>query len=268
MWAFAKFLLDRTFRLDAIEQLSVKRNVAVAVLYGSYLLAAGVAISSGLFGRVESLWVGMGRVALEGAWCVGLLWISFFVHDRWFFHHFDLGKELDRDRNLGAAFCLAGSLLASGFVLNGAAIGYSRSWWWALIDITTYWALGQAILFTGVLFYRRITGYDIRKLITDQDNAAVGFGFAAFLVSLGIVVRASLIGAGTISMGEEIGRTLMAAVIGMTGIALVRVLVDLLMLPKADLNLEISVDRNLAAAVLAGAVYLAMAVLLAILIQR
>ena len=268
VWVVAKVVIDRAFALDAVEQFSVNRNVAFGVFYGSFLVAAAIAISAGLVGRTESVWIGSGRVAVEGVWSVVLLWVSYVIHDRWLFHQFDLKKELGSDHNLGAAFCLAGSLLASGLVLNGAAIGFSHSWWSALIDITIYWALGQAILFVGVFFYRRITGYDLHQLITEDDNAAVGFGFGAFLLSVGIVVRSSLMGAGAISMGGEVGRTLLSAFVGMAGIALARMLVDLLMLPKADLNLEISVDRNMAAAILAGAVYIAVAVFFAFMLFR
>lgn len=270
VWLIGKWIFDRTFRLDIVTEISLHRNAAFGVFYGGYLLAIAVAVSATLVGRGvgESVWAGMARVYGEGLWITGLLWASYVIHDRWLFRHFDLRVELGRDRNLGAAFCAAGSLLASSLMLNGAAIGFSFTWWRAILDTSIYWILGQAVLFAGVYSYQRITDFDIHRLITEEGNAAAGFGFAAFLVSLGIVVRASLIGAGAHPMGQEVARTCLAALLGIAGLAAVRFFVDLIMLPKADLNLEIAADRNVAASLLAGAVYLGMALLFSVMLKR
>jgi uncharacterized membrane protein YjfL (UPF0719 family) len=135
-----------------------------------------------------------------------VLRLSIWVNDRLILYRFSLAREICQDKNLGAAFCLAGSCIACGLILNGVLVGYSKSFAYGLRDIVIFWLLGQAILVIGAFAYQRITKYDVHELIEYDDNVAVGIGFGAFLAGLGIVVRASLVGAGLASLGTDCDR--------------------------------------------------------------
>ncbi len=269
-WFAARWLFERTHSFQRDEELAVHSNKAYGTYYSAFLTATGLALAGTLFGKgmETTVLTAVGKASAEAALVVVLMWLSIMVHDRALFSKFNIEKEVGEDRNLGAAFCLGGSLIASGLIVNGALIGFSPNLPTALRDIAVYWALGQVILLVGVWVYQRITKFDLHQLIAYDDNAAVGLSFAGFLISLGMVVRASLIGSGIASLPLEIAQTLTFALLGMAALAIVRLLIDLIMLPKADLNLEISMDRNLAAAVLAASVYLTAAFLLAMILQR
>lgn len=268
-WYLAKWVFRLNYKFDKHREIAVHNNAAYGTYFGCYLAATGLALAGTLFAGSQDLLVpGVLKTFGESLLVVVLMWLSLIIHDRLIFSHFDAEKEIGEDRNLGAAFCLGGSLLSSGLILNGSLLGYSSTFLIGLRDIVVYWAFGQLALLVGVRIYQRITRFDLHQLIAFDDNAAVGLSFAGFLISLGIVIRASLLGAGLAPLPLELLQTSLFAVMGIIALAIVRLLIDLIMLPKADLNLEISMDRNLGAAALASGVYVAAAFLLAMILQR
>ena len=177
------------------------------------MFAVAIAIAGTAFGRGqdEGL-IRVAKVLVEGTFAIVLLRVSIWVNDRFILSRFCIVKEIHEDKNLGVGFCVAGSCIACGLVLNGALTGFSKDFVHGLIDIVIYWLLGQMALVLGAFVYHRIKKYDVHGLIEYDDNVAVGIGFGAFLASLGLVVRASLVGAGLDSMIQEWTRTLHARV--------------------------------------------------------
>jgi uncharacterized membrane protein YjfL (UPF0719 family) len=163
---------------------------------------------------------------------------------------------------------VAGSCIACGLILNGALVGFSKSFVYGLRDIAIFWVLGQVALVFGAFVYHRITKYDVHQLIEYDDNVAVGIGFGAFLGSLGIVVRASLVGAGLDSMTSELPRTLLLGSVGVLGVIAVNAVASLLVTARVSYEEEVEMHGNVAVSVVTAGASLAVAVLLATVIQR
>lgn len=272
-----KWIFDRTHAFDENQQIEDQQNAAFGVVYAAYFVALALAMAGALFQSGEaSVWLVAAKILGECGLVLILMRASLWVNDRFILSKFSVNKEILEDRNLGVALCVAGALIATGLSLNGALTGYSPSHLitfreerlLAFRDILLYWAFGQVILIVGARLYQWTAGYDVHRIIELDDNTAVGMSFGGYLVGLGIVARASLVGAGRDPLGNEILRTLTIAVIGVALLIASRVLIDLVFLKRSNLNSEISLDDNLAAGALAMGGYLATAILLAACLHR
>ena len=204
VFVLSRYLFLATTRFGGDEELHGKGNTAAGVVFGAYLLGVAVALEGTFFGWHQGgrpgvsggLLTRTAELLAEGLLIVVLLRMSIWVNDRFILRRFCVVKEVKEDRNLGAAFCLAGSSLAGGLILNGALSGFSAGFLVGLRDIILFWVLGQVALIGGGLLYEWITRYDVHRLIEYDDNAAVGVGFGGFLVGLGIIGRSAMVGAG------------------------------------------------------------------------
>jgi len=186
--------------------------------------------------------------------------ISLFINDMAILHNFSIKKEISSDRNSGVGFVVAGTSIATGFMLNGVFSGYSDTFLIGLRDIVIYWIVGQVILIIGGFLFQMITKYDMHKVIGIDDNLPAGISFGGFLVALGMITRNALYGASS-QIGEEIIVTLIFALAGMVLLVLSRIIVDKVFLPESPLSKEVETDRNPAAGALAAASFIIIAVL-------
>ena len=272
----SRYLFLVTTRFGGDGEIVGNRNAATGLVFGAYLLGVAIALQGSFFeggkaelsGANEGLLIRMGKLMVEGALIVLLLRLSIWVNDRFILSRFRVAKEVKEDRNLGAAFCLAGSSLAGGLILNGALSGYSFNFLFGLRDIILFWILGQVVLIGGSLLYQRVTRYDVHRLIEYDDNAAVGVGFGGFLVGLGIIVRSALVGAGGGSLGTELLQTAILAVLGVGGLMAVRSGAAYLLMPKANYEEDVEMSGNMAVSIVAAMVLIGVAILLGAAIQR
>lgn len=261
------FLASAPFK--TIPALLDDENPAIGVVFAAYLFGVAVALVGTMFGRgQEDAWGQVGKILVEGVLAIALIRISIWVNDRFILHRFCAAKEIRDDRNLGVAFCVAGSCIASGLILNGALTGFSRDFVYGLRDIVVFWLLGQVAFVFGGYVYHRITKYDVHQLIEYDDNVAVGIGFGSFLCSLGLVVRASLVGAGLDKLIQELPRTILLALVGVVSVIAMHMLVMRLVTGKTNYEDEVEMHGNVAVSIVAACASLAAAVLLASVLQR
>ena len=265
----ARYLFISTTPFRSVSSILDDENSATGVVFGAFLIAVAIALAGTAFGREqEDALVRVAKSAVEGALAITLIRVSIWVNDRFILYRFCIAKEINEDKNLGAGFCVAGSCIACGFILNGALTGFSSDFLHGLRDVVIYWSLGQVALVLGAFIYQRIKKHDVHRLIEYDDNVAVGIGFGAFLASLGLVVRASLVGAGLDSMVHELPRTLICAWIGITGVIAVNVIATLFVRAKTSYEDEVEMHGNVAMSAATACASLAMAIVFASLIQR
>ena len=245
-------------------------NTAVGVVFGAFMFSVGLALAGCLFGRGpdDVVWVDALEMLAEGVLIIILLLLSIWVNDVVILRSFSVVKEIREDRNLGAAFCVAGSCLASGLILNGALSGYSRSVVEGLRDISLYWLVGQALLALAGLVYHKLSRYDVHHVIQYDDNAAAGLGFGGFLLGLGLVVRAAMVGSGNFPLAGELLSTVCMGVLGLLLLSAVNTLTTLFVLPRVNYEVEVEMKRNLAAAAVIVSMSLAVALAIAGPLQR
>jgi uncharacterized membrane protein YjfL (UPF0719 family) len=129
-----------------------------------------------------------------------------------------------------------------------------------LLTALAFFFAGQVVLVLFGFIYQFFTRYDIHAEIED-DNIAAGIAFCGALIAIGIVL-------GHASAGEFINwsanMTTFAseAAIVVILIPLVRLCFDKITFSKVDLNHEISVDRNVGAAILEASAMIAFASIL------
>ncbi len=265
----ARLVFLRSTSFNSQAHLFDQPNPAYAVAFGGFLLGAGLALAGTFFGgREGGALEAAGKLLIEGVLVVALLRVSILINDRFILHSFSIAKEIGEDRNLGVGFCVAGSSIACGTILNGAMTGYSLDFLHGLRDIALFWTVAQLALVVACAAYRKSMRYDVHRLIEFDDNAAVGLGFGGFLVGMGIVLRSSLVHAGKGTLGAELAISALLALLGAGLLVTVNAVVLRLLFPKTSYQEEVEMNGNLAVAAVAACVTVAAALFLASIVQR
>ncbi|MBT7788752.1 MAG: DUF350 domain-containing protein [Calditrichaeota bacterium] len=251
------FQLTSSYKFNA--ELTEKDNPAFGVALAGYLIGSGIALSGAVFGTENTLEAELIR-DVGIVLIIILMRLSLAINDMAILHSFSISKEISKDRNSGVGFVVAGSSIATGFMLYGVFSGYSDSFMIGLRDIVIYWIVGQVILIIGGFLFQTITKYDMHKVIGIDDNLPAGISFGGFLVALGMITKNALHGASS-QIGEEIIVTIIFALVGMVILVLSRVIVDKVFLPESPLSKEVETDRNPAAGALAAASFIVIAIL-------
>jgi len=264
VWFFglllAKYLYDKTTSYNFNEQLTSKDNPAFGLHLALYYIGVTIAMAGASFGAgAEEFNSDILNVAIYTVIAIVLIRASIWVNDKAVLPHFCIQKEMITDRNLGTAFVVGGSCVATGLVINGALSGESATFTNSLRDLVIYWGIGQAALIVGSLVFQKITDYDIHKVIEDDDNAAAGLSFGGFLVGIGIIIRSGLMGASSV-LGEEIITTLVMVAFGTGMLCITRIIVDKAFLPASSLSHEVANDKNAGAGAVAAAVFVCLSI--------
>ena len=265
----ARFWFVRASGFRPRHDLVDAENTAVGVALGGYLLGISIAMLGAISMRSDDhTLVVMGKLLAEGLVVVVLMQCALWTNDRVILRRFSIQQEICHDMNLGAGLCVAGSCIACGVILNGASTGLSVNWWFGLLDICIYWLVGQITLVAGASVYARLAQYDVHDLIEHDDNVAVGIAFSSWLVCLGLVVRASIIHAGSAPLASELMRTGLIACVGISCLLAVQTLTIRLFAAWVPSDDEIELHGNIALSTAAACAMLAMTLVFTSIIQR
>ena len=266
--ALARVAFEFTTSFDSTSELVDHPNTAFGIYLASFLSGTAIALAGTIFGRHGApLLSASTAMFCEGVLLIVLMRLGIAVNDRLVLTGFSLATEISSDRNRGAAFCVGGSCLATGFILNGSLTGYSDGLVTGLRDTVILWTIGQAILLTGAVLYRRLCRFDIHQLIQFDDNAAAGLRFGAFLVGLGLVIRAALLRAPMTEVSHAI-QTLVLAIGGLLAFALFYPIGRHLVLWRHSNHDEVDMRGNMSVSVVDAAATLSVALLIAHAIER
>ena len=291
---FAKDLATRHYRVD--EEVTTKANLAVALRLSGYFIAIilifiGVlyqpltgggwfsyasldeaSVASG-FGFDRALGEEVLRVflySLAGIVALNLVRVLF---DRLILYKFQLEKEVLEDRNIGAGAAEFGMYVATALIIAGAIAGDSSSiianpWGGttgygeldAAIVALAFFGLGLVLLVAFALFYEFTTAFDIHDEI-EKDNPAVGISLGGNLIAIGLVTFKAVFGSFH-GWGESIATFLVYAVLGFVLLYVMRMLVDLILLPTVRVSQELSSGRNIGVAFVESAAVISSALIL------
>jgi uncharacterized membrane protein YjfL (UPF0719 family) len=259
----AKLLFEYTTSYSINEELTTNDNPAFGVAFAGYVVGMGLALSGALFGlNPDRLLEELLTVLLYGTLAAVLMRVSILVNDRLILHSFCIEKEMVQDRNAGTGFVVAGSCIATGFMLKGVLSGYSDTLLLAFRDIAIYFLTGQLILVVGGLLFVRFSGYDVHEEIEKDNNVAAGISFGGFLVALGYITSIALTGA-TSQWVDEVVTALTMGLFGVILLLIARVTADRILLPNSPLAKEVAEDGNKAAGAVAAASFLLVGILFA-----
>lgn len=263
----ARWLFNKTTSYNVDEELTERDNTAFGVAFAGYMVGVAIAISGALYPwEGVALLDGILTIAVFGIAAAVLMRVSLWINDHAILYRFSIDKELVQDRNPGTGFVVAGSSIATGFMLRGVLSGFSTSVWMGLRDVVIYFVVGQLILIAGGWVYTKFAGYDVQEEIGGHDNVAAGISFGGYLVALGYIASAALTGASS-QWTDEVITSLVLAAFGIILLMTARVVADVFLLPKSPLAKEVAVDKNNAAGAVAAAAFLLVAVLFAASVQ-
>lgn len=263
----ARWTFEYAFRIKSREVLCHRPNIAFGFVLACFLISIGWPFAGCLSMHSEYYsWKTYLKLAIEGDLVITLVGLSIWINDRFILHGFDIRKEILDDQNMGTAFCVGGSMVAAGAVLNGASIGYSAGFIRALIDMTAFWAFGQCMLCLVAVLYRKLKTYDVHRVIEFDDNAAAGLSFGSMLLSMGIIVRAGVIGTGSQDLLQEWTLSVTISFFGLFILLTTHLLIAKWVVSGVDLQEEIEMKRNTTLALVMAGSTLAMATMLSSLI--
>lgn len=241
--ALAKFARDVVTRHGIDQEVVEERNLAVALRLSGYLLGVilvflgavyepfALVVSDGGLGFNRQFGFDLLRVLLYSLAGIILLNLVRLLVDRLVLYKFNVEKEIIEDQNAGTGAAEFGVNVAAGLLIAGAISGGSvgPEIETALIALA-FSGMGLVALVLFALFYELTTSFDIHAEI-EKNNTAVGIAFGGNLIAIGLVVLKALSGDFT-GWQQGIVEFLLFAVIGFALLYALRLLIDLILLPK------------------------------------
>jgi len=229
---------------DIHKELVETDNVAVAITIAGYYLAVTAVFAGAYLGPSQGLLIDLGIVGGYTILGIVLVNIARLVNEAFLLHRFSVRKELLEDRNLGVGFVLFANYLAAGLIVAGSIHGEGGGPLTAIV----FFAVGQIALIAFTWVYDLITPYSLHEEL-EQGNVAAGIGYSGALIAIGLIVMNAVSGDFVSWRANGINLAIQISVI-IIYLPLVRLFFDRIMLPGAELNREITEDRNVAAGTL------------------
>ena len=276
---FARDLVTRNYRVD--EEITTKANLAVALRLSGYLIAVILILAGVLYQPLSGGgWVGSAdleaagfgfnqalgeevlRVFLYSLGGIVALNLVRVLFDRLILYKFQLEKEVVEDRNAGAGAAEFGMYVATGLLIAGAVAGDTLGGGEgkAALVALAFFGMGLVLLVAFALFYELTTSFNIHDEI-ERDNVAVGVALGGNLVGIGLVTLKAVFG-DFVGWGESIAAFLVFGVLGFVLLYVVRLLIDLILLPTVKISQALAEGRNTGVAMVESAAVISSALIL------
>ena len=183
------------------------------------------------------------------------------LFDRLILYKFKLEKEVVEDQNAGAGAAEFGMYVATGLLIAGAVAGDTvTSETEAALVALAFFGMGLVLLIVFALFYEFTTSFNIHDEI-ERDNPAVGIALGGNLIGIGLVTLKAVFG-NFAGWGESIAAFLVFGLLGFVLLYVIRLLIDLILLPTVRVSQALSEGRNVGVAFVESAVVISAALVL------
>ncbi|RKY03952.1 hypothetical protein DRP77_05125 [Candidatus Poribacteria bacterium] len=240
-----------------IDRVISEGNPALGISLAGYYAGIAIGISGSFIGGSRGFWIDMRDVAIYSLAAVVLLNIARYINDYLILYRFRNVRELIEERNVGVGAVMAGGYLATGLIVRASIAGEGGSWLTALV----FFLIGQAVLVLAGLWYQLITPYDVHEAIGERNNVAAGVAFGSFLFAVGYLLHRGLMG-DFVGWSFELALSLLYTICSLLILAVVRLITDLIFLPKVRMGAEIGERGNVAASLVAAGIYVASVVVI------
>ena len=266
--ALAKLARDVVTRHRLDEEIVDKKNLAVALRLAGYLLGVilvflgaiyqpfALGVSDAGLGFNREFGIDVLRVFLYSLAGIVALNLVRLIMDRLVLYKFNVEKEIVEEQNVGTGAAEFGLNVAAGLVIAGAIAGGGGGPDTAL----AFFGMGLVVLIVFVLFYEFTTPFDIHEEI-EKGNPAVGIALGGNLIAIGLVTLKALSG-DFIGWQQGIAEFIVFAVIGFVLLYVLRLIVDLILLPKTKVSNELAAGQNVGVAVIESTVVISSALIL------
>ena len=262
----AKLARDAVTRHRIEEEIVTKGNLAVALRLSGYLIGIILVFLGALYEPLGGDgYVGLG---FDRAFGLEVLWVFLYslagivalnlmrlVTDRLVLYRFELEREIIQDQNAGAAAAEFGVNVASGLVIAGAIAGEGGP-----LNALAFFGLGLGVLILFALFYEWTTPFNIHDEI-ERDNPAVGIALGGNLIAIGLVTFKATFG-DFVGWQAGILEFVVYSVVGFVLLYVLRLAVDLVLLPHTRVSQQVAGGRNVGVAFVETAVVVSSALIL------
>ena len=266
----AKLARDVVTRHRIEEEIVTKGNLAVALRLSGYLMGVILVFLGAVYEPLGGDgYIGLG---LDRAFGLEVLWVFLYslagivalnlmrlVTDRLVLYRFELEREIIQDQNAGAAAAEFGVNIACGLVIAGAIAGEGGP-----LNALAFFGLGLGVLILFALFYEWTTPFNIHDEI-ERDNPAVGIALGGNLIAIGLVTFKATFG-DFVGWQAGILEFVVYSVVGFALLYVLRVAVDLVLLPHTRVSQQVAGGRNVGVAFVETAVVVSSALILLIVI--
>jgi len=211
-----------------------KNNLAVGIKVSGYFLAIVLIISGACFGESLGFLKDLQEITLYSSLGILLLLFSGFLNDKIILYKFDNTKEIIKDQNIGTATVIFSTYIASGLIVAGSITGQGGG----VLTLLTFFMLGQIALVLFSKIYDLITKYDLHREI-EKDNIAVGVSFSGMIIAFGIILFKGVSGDFT-DWYLDLTNFSIEVIAGILILPVFRILFDKVLIPKIDLDQELS----------------------------
>jgi len=243
-------LFRRSYAIQS--ELVEKDNAAFALVLCGYYLGLTFSIGGVIAGPSTGLENDLIDMLVYGPLAIILLNLSALINDRFILSEFNIKKEILQDQNCGTGVVEFAIFIATGLNIFGALYGLGGS----IVTAIVFWFIGQTVLILASKYYNLITQYNIHEQI-ENDNVAVGIGFAGALIAIGNLLRAAS-AENFISWQDNLTTFIIFIGIGIILLPVIRTLTDRILLPGRSLSDELvnQVKPNQGAAFLEASSYI------------
>ena len=270
--ALAKLARDLVTHYSIDEEVTQNQNLAVALRLSGYftgvvLVLLGalyqplLLVGEGGFGFDLAYWQDVLRVFLYSLAGIVALNLVRPLMEHVILYKFSIEEQIVKGQNIGAGAADFGLYVATGLLIAGAVAGegVSSEVTTALVTLA-FFGMGLAFLVAFSVLYQITTPYDIHSEI-EGNNTAVGIAFGGNLIAIGLVLFKAEFG-DFVGWGESIAAFLTLGVIGFALLYVLRLLIDLLLLPTIRVSSALGAGQNIGVAFVESSVVIASALIL------
>ncbi|MDQ7004691.1 MAG: DUF350 domain-containing protein [Ghiorsea sp.] len=256
LFFLAKWFKDFLTPYRIHDELTEKDNLAIALIMCGYYFATVAIFVGALTGPSQGLINDLMQVG--GYSILGLVFLNLsrFVNDKLILRTFCNVEKLTQDQNVAVGAVQFGTYVATGMIAAGAVMGTGGG----VATAVVFFILGQLSLFLFSYIYDFITPYSIQEAI-GNGNVAAGTALGGTLIALGVIVSNGVAG-DFVSWQVNLTHLALVNVMAFVFLPLVRLMMDKLVIPGADLSEEIIRDKNLGAGFLEATVAISFAIVL------
>jgi uncharacterized membrane protein YjfL (UPF0719 family) len=233
---------------DPVNEILLRNNSALGIRYAFYVIAVVFALL-GIFDRAQGD-SGVVEFALHALLAALLIHLSRYLNDWLILYDFNNNREVIQEQNVAVSIVEGATYLASAYVISGAFYDWESGLWIAVI----WFSIGQLLLIVLALLYRAVTRGVAEAL--DNQNTAIGISFGGFLLSGGIVCGAVISGPSR-GWQHDFVVVITYILIWLALMVIAHFLSELLVFRSSRLSDEIMQQRNIAAALFKGVMFLA-----------
>ena len=228
-WVFVLFRRSYSIQSELVD----KDNAAFALVLCGYYLGLTFSIGGIIDGPSAGIENDLIDMLVYGPLAIILLNLSALINDRFILNEFNIKKEILQDQNCGTGVVEFAVFIATGLNIFGALYGLGGS----IVTAVVFWFVGQIALILASKYYNFITQYNIHEQI-ENDNVAVGIGFAGALIAIGNLLRAAS-AENFISWQDNLPTFILFMGVGIILLPVIRTLTDRILLPGRSLSDEL-----------------------------